>query len=373
MKTFTRDDLQTLLALHEGPCVSLYIPTERGLAAGPANHLAFKNGVKTAERHLNGSPNAAKVLARLNEFDAATNWGELRGTLCVFAAHDFFESYAVAESLALQTEVASTFLTRPLVKHLQDQVRYYVLSLSKENITLLEGTNGSLDPVRVPGMPRGMREFQTHHINHGTSHRFSSGSGMGAGHGGSEFDHEKEDMKALFKAVDRALIPITHGHRNPLILATFHHYSGTFHDVSKNPSLMEESIDGDPTKMTRDVLRERALAILSPHRQAALSHLAEQYKVAVERRRGTNYIPSIAKSALSGRVATLLVEDGRRIVGQIDRTTGEVPVMSGRPQAEGQDLIDEVAELVLGTSGSVYVLPKELMPTDSGVAAILRY
>jgi hypothetical protein len=35
MKTFTRDDLQTLLALHEGPCVSLYIPTERGLAAGP--------------------------------------------------------------------------------------------------------------------------------------------------------------------------------------------------------------------------------------------------------------------------------------------------------------------------------------------------
>jgi hypothetical protein len=91
-----------------------------------------------------------------------------------------------------------------LVKHLQDQVRYYVLCLSKENITLLEGTNGSLDPVRVPGMPRGMREFQTHHINHGTSHRFSSGSGMGAGHGGSEFDHEKEDMRSLFKAVDRA-------------------------------------------------------------------------------------------------------------------------------------------------------------------------
>lgn len=373
MKTFTRDDLQTLLSEHEGPCASLYIATERGLAAGPANQLAFKNAVKQVERQLNGSPKAAGIVEKLLAYEPTVEWGTLRGTLCVFASSGSFDAFALAETLQGQVEVATSYLTRPLVKYVQDQVRYYVLTLSKENITLWEGTNRTLDPVHVPGMPRGMREFETHHNLHNTSHRFSSGGGKGAGHGGSDSQYEKDDLRALFKAVDRALHTITHGHRNPLILATFHHYSGPFHDVSKNPSLMEESIDGDPSKMTRDMLRDRALAILEPHRKAALTNLAEQYKVAVERRRGTNYIPSIARSALSGRVATLLVEDGRRIVGKIDRATGEVPVMSTKPSAEGQDLIDEVAELVLGTSGSVYVLPKELMPTDTGVAAILRY
>lgn len=373
MKTFTRDDLQILLSDHDSPCASLYIATERGLAAGPTNELAFKNAVKQIDRQLDGNPKAEAVISKLKAFEPTVDWGSLRGTLCVFASPSSFETFALADTLPTQVEVAGSYLTRPLVKYVQDQVRYYVLTLSKENITLWEGTNQTLDPVHVPGMPRGMREFETHHNLHNTSHRFSSGGGKGAGHGGSDSQFEKDDLRALFKAVDRALHPITHGHRNPLILATFHHYSGPFHDVSKNPSLMEESIDGDPSKISRETLRDRALAILVPHRRAALTTLAEQYKVAVERRRGTNYIPSIARSALSGRVATLLVEDGRRIVGQIDRSTGEVPVMSARPAAEGQDLIDEVAELVLGTSGSVYVLPKDLMPTDTGVAAILRY
>jgi len=37
------------------------------------------------------------------------------------------------------------------------------------------------------------------------------------------------------------------------------------------------------------------------------------------------------------------------------------------------DVLDDLAEMVLKMDGQVLVLPRENMPTDSGVAAIYRY
>lgn len=37
------------------------------------------------------------------------------------------------------------------------------------------------------------------------------------------------------------------------------------------------------------------------------------------------------------------------------------------------DLLDDLAEAVLRTGGDVVVVPKDQMPSESGLAAILRY
>jgi hypothetical protein len=120
-------------------------------------------------------------------------------------------------------------------------------------------------------------------------------------------------------------------------------------------------------------MRHRAIEILKPRREKALRDIAAQYGAAAAHKRGTNYLPNISKAAVHGRVQTLLIEDGRRINGTLDRTTGEISGMSSAPDANGQDLLDDVSELVLAAGGSVYVLPKAMMPTDVGVAAIYRY
>ena len=183
----------------------------------------------------------------------------------------------------------------------------------------------------------------------------------------------KEETRALFRMVDKALFAITHDQRAPLILATFDQHHGMFHEVSKNPALLDERIDGDPDKMTLDAMRMRAIEILKPRREQALKEIAAQYGTAAAHNRGTNYLPNISKAAVYGRVQTLLIEDGRRITGHLDRTTGEITGMSLSAVANGQDLLDDVGEIVLAAGGSVYILPKSMMPTDVGVAAIYRY
>jgi hypothetical protein len=277
--------------------------------------------------------------------------------------------------------VADTFHTKGLLKSLQGELRYYVLALTRENITLFEGSRDKLDVVHVPGMPRGMRELETRSFDTSLSAK-SIGSAQGGAGGGtvmfgsgrsSHINEQKEETKALFRMVDKALFPITHDQRAPLILATFDQHHGMFHEVSKNPALLEERIEGNPAELGLDDIRKRALEILKPRREQALKELAALYGAAAAHKRGTNYLPNISKAAVYGRVQTLLIEDGKRIAGKLDRTTGDISGMSSAPNADGQDLLDDVSELVLAAGGTVYVLPKALMPTDVGVAAIYRY
>ena len=68
----------------------------------------------------------------------------------------------------------------------------------------------------------------------------------------------------------------------------------------------------------------------------------------------------------------MLVEADRVIPGVVDRTTGAIhPADSATSHVD--DMLDDLAELVIAQGGEVIVVPKERMPTESGLAAIYRY
>jgi hypothetical protein len=186
--------------------------------------------------------------------------------------------------------------------------------------------------------------------------------------GAADANDRKEDVKAFFRVVDAAVMKVAHDPRVPLILATFDHYFGMFREVSRNATLLDERIEGDPEVMGTDALRERALQILRPRREKLFAALADEYGTAVARHLGSNHLPAISQAAIAGRIRSLLIEDGRRLSGKLDRATGEVTGFSLNPGSGENDLLDDVSELVLARGG-----PATMMPTDVGAAAIYRF
>jgi len=75
---------------------------------------------------------------------------------------------------------------------------------------------------------------------------------------------------------------------------------------------------------------------------------------------------------VAGRVYQMFVESDRVVPGTLDRRTGEV-IMRSAPSAAGDDLLDEMAVLVISKGGQVVMLPSEKMPSSTGLAAIYRY
>ncbi|MFM8986802.1 MAG: hypothetical protein ACKONH_12250 [Planctomycetia bacterium] len=91
----------------------------------------------------------------------------------------------------------------------------------------------------------------------------------------------------------------------------------------------------------------------------------------------------MARAAVAGQVATLLIEADRFEAGRFDRATGAIafggpaPGAAARsgdvPAVGGEDLFGAVAETVLLHGGTILALARNEMPTESGVAAIYRY
>lgn len=383
MQPFIREELQALLAPYEGPCLSVYLPLGPISFDARPQALELKHALRQIEIALDSRPDwkqsARSVMETIARLGAEALPMASAGTLAIFASPGFHRSWVFPEAMPPVTIVSDSFHTKPLLKHVQEESAYYVLALTKENVTLYRGHDHELSVVPTPGMPRGMRELVGHRVDHSVSKRMTTavaGAGGGArffGPGGSDANDAKEDLKSFFRMVDKAVVQATHARPAPLILATFDQHCGMFHEVSRNPLLVRERIVGDPEAMKLDDLRDRALQILGPLRERRLEKIADEYGVAVARHRGSCDLSSISKAAVDGRVQALLVEDGRHVAGKLDRRTGEIMKASGPPQACAEDVLDDVSELVLARGGDVHVLPPAMMPTDAGFAAIYRY
>jgi hypothetical protein len=83
-------------------------------------------------------------------------------------------------------------------------------------------------------------------------------------------------------------------------------------------------------------------------------------------------LAQVADSAVAGRVATLLVEAERRVPGRIDTLNGDIK-LDDLANPEVDDLLDDIAEVVLRNRGQVVIVPAERMPADTGLAAIYRF
>ena len=76
---------------------------------------------------------------------------------------------------------------------------------------------------------------------------------------------------------------------------------------------------------------------------------------------------------VEGRVDTLLIEADRIIASRITNlVTGNMQNKDiENPKVD--DLLDDMSELAMRMGGTVTVLDKEQMPSESGVAAVFRY
>ena len=195
---------------------------------------------------------------------------------------------------------------------------------------------------------------------------------MHHGHGGKK-DEADSDTDRFFRAVDRAVLE--HHSRPsglPLLLAALPEHHHLFRQISHNPFLMAEGLTINPDSLPIDELRERAWQVVEPQYQARLAALAEEFAVANSNGLGSDDLTQVAQAAVSGRVATLLIESDRQIPGRLDGVTGRVETADlSDPQVD--DLLDDLGEMVKQMGGRVMVVQAEQMPGQTGLAAIYRY
>ncbi len=376
-------DFSTALTAHPGPpCLSLYQPTHRHHPGNQQDPLRFRHLVKKLEQSLEKEYPADKIHSLLEPFEELGRdrefWNHTLDGIAVLGSPGLFQVYGLQRSVPELAVVADSFHTKPLRRLLQSADRFQVLGLSLHEIKLFEGNRDAFDEIELaPGVPRTITEALGEKLTepHQTVASYGGtnlGSSMHHGHGGKK-DETEIDADRFFRAVDQAILQ--HHSRPsdlPLLLAALPEHHGIFRQISKNPFLVDEGIKIHPDALPLDELRERAWQIFEPQYQKRLMELTDDFAVAQSKGLGLDDVPKIAEAAVTGRIATLLIEAGREIAGRLDPATGKVQLTDlGHPEVD--DVFDDLCELVLNKGGKVVVVPSERMPTKTGTAATCRF
>jgi len=381
MKPQTNSALATLLEPQNAPCVSIYLPTHRTQPNRQQDPIRYKNLLRQAEQSLLQALYPEGVEAILKPFrDLANNerfWQRTLDGLAVLGTIGSFRTLSLRQPVNEIAVVAESFHIKPLLNVYQSTDRYHVLALSRKSVTLYGGDRNGLDVIDTHAdVPLTLEDALGSEVTspHLTVASYGGAGGAGMRHGHSSAQDEIDnDTERYFRAVDRAILEHhTRPTGLPLMLAALPEHQALFRRVSHNTNILSSGIDANPESMKADALAQRAWNIVEPEHAAQLQRTADGVAAALAKGVGSAELTEIATAAAQGRVDTLVVESGRSVPGRMDPISGALHFDSiEHPDID--DLLDDVAELVLRKSGNVRVLPADLMPSQSGAAASFRY
>lgn len=381
MHSLTADLASGILDRQLTPHLSLFQPTHRRHPENQQDPIRFRNLVARLGSSLSSRYPEQEVEALLQPYRELGSegrfWNETQDAIAVLGAPGFFRVYQLSRPVPERAIVADSFHLKPLLRIRQSADAYHILAVNRREMRLYEGSRDFVSEVDVVPGARTISEALGDELTepHLTVASYGgTGGGLPQRHGhGSKQDEIDLDTEKYFRAVDRIVLEhYSNPSQLPLILAALPEHQTPFRRVSHNRFLLEDGIPGDPFGQSRDALRERAWAVMEPRYLARLAALVETFGTARAAGLGAEDPTDIAKAAVTGRIDTLLIEAERVIAGRVD-ASGAVAFDVTLEDADVDDVLDDLGELVLKMKGRVVVVPAQRMPTDTGAAAVYRF
>ncbi len=385
MTALRTEDLETLLAERDGPCVSLYLPTHRTGRDIKQDPIRLKNLLKQAEHELEGvairDTDAAGILQPARDLLADPDfWEHASDGLAVFLAPGFAGTYRLPVTFQEKCVVSGAFHVKSLLPLLSGDGQFYVLALSQKHVRLLHGSRFNVGELEPDGMPTNLKEAlwlddpeRVLQYHSGTPGGGGRRAAVYHGQGGAS-DVEKTHLLRYFRLVDDGLVEFLGDDRAPLVLAGVDHYFPIYREASRYPHLVDGGVKGSPDDLSAATLHDRAWAMVEPIFRTEQEKASRRYTERAGKGGTSETLAEIVPAAHHGRVDTLFVALGEQRWGAfIPDGTGSVILHDAYEQGD-RDLLDVAAAATLKAGGRVYALPRERIPTtDSALAAIYRY
>jgi hypothetical protein len=385
----SRESLRPLVETQSGPCVSLFLPTDRTGVQRPQDHLRIRRLLRETETLLraNAQLGSAQVEDLLTPLWALLDdkmfWRHADDGLAIFRASQVFRSLRLPSSFQERVVVDDHFYLKPLLPLLADDGHFYVLALSQNAVRLLTCTHERARELKLPEqVPTSLAQFLggEERENDLQAHSAASFGTMGKGgrhpaifHGqGVGTDEAKDDILRYFQRIDRVLHELLRDETAPLVLAGVEYLLPMYQRANSYPHLLKQGIVGNPDKLKAQTLREQAWALVEPYLLQEQQHAAVHYRDLARTFRTSRNISEIVPAAYYGRVASLFVSRDQEQWGTFDPATGALQVHE-QAQPGDKDLLDLAATQTLLHDGAIYAVELAKMPDEVPLAAVFRY
>jgi hypothetical protein len=304
-------------------------------------------------------------------------WRRQQNGLAVFITRDQCKYLQLPFSVKRQCYINHSFYTSPLLPLLTSREHFYLLVISKRKATLYEADAFGMWEVPVEGMPNGIDDV-VHFEEKDDQQLFrtgSSGAGQGANyHGiGSGKPDEKANISMYMDEVDETLWKEVLSTKHiPLMLAAVEYMIPIFKKRTHYRHVVDDVLTGNFEYENTNSLYEKA-------REKMQAYFDEDLRQALEKYGNnsgnglTSTIPEeVIPACYYSRVDTLFIQKDAQLWGTFNEQDNKL-VLHPSEQAGDECMVNAAAAKAVETGAAVYMLEKGQMPSDSPMAALMRY
>lgn len=362
------------------PFISIYQKTSRYVEDNKHDSLVFKNLVKDIRSSLEekySKKEIKDVIEMLLKIENDSSfWRLTLDSIAIFATLEECIIYNLKKPIATLAVVADSFHIKPLIKYFQFQQTYQLLNIDGKSFQIFEGDGYNLENIELDdSIPKTMEEILG--LDYTDSY-LTRGSYSGVtksvfhGHGGRKEEAEI-DLEKFFRQADSIVYEnISKLSKLPMILLSPSIYHSLFMEISNNVYLEKKPISGTFESLNQVQIKKHIESHIRELFNIKINKLIEQYNQLRSNEKSSDQLIEIVSAAVDGRIEVILIQENKIIPGKIDLITKKIK-SKDLAHPEVDDILDDLAQITLEKSGQVFILKKEDMPTDSGVAAIYRY
>lgn len=388
MDQLTRENVEALIKHHRTPCISIYMPTEFWGQEEWQDPIRLKNLYREAEQQLykrDFSPLKAQQLMNpirmlINDH---TYWQHQGDGLAVFRSPDFFEAYRLPVPFKEEALVADYFKIKPLLPIMSQSKKFFILSLSQNEVKLYRGTPYTVTELDVKQFEKEFPKDALEALQFVDSQQALRPHQVTEGKRPSrERSHDQHTNANLwkirlfeyFRQIDRALNDFFGEKHDPLVLAGVDYYFPVYRQANTYPVLMKQGIPENPEEQRPEELHARAWHIVEPYFKKGERDAANRYQFLEGSKRGpvSNNTKEIVRSAIQGRVDTLFLQPDLAQWGLYDERTENITLHDDYMSGD-IDLMEFAAAQTYLNKGVIYAVDEHEMPSKSPLAAIYRY
>jgi hypothetical protein len=390
MDIISRTRILDLIQGCEGPAVSIYMPTfavGRRKEQSPIRLKNLYNQVEKLFSETGRGPTEIKSFLKPieNLIDDEFFWQQQTEGLALFLDKNNIHLFHLPEPVEERLFIGNHFHITPLIPIFKGNGQYYLLQIDQERPILMQGSKFQLEEVDELDLPESLQnifddyfEFHSHlsfHTSTATPNPDLPNQRNGAffGQSGGDDIDEKAEIRNFFHRFDDALMEYIGGQDIPLVLAGEGFLHNLYRQANTYPNLIEEGITKKVDQMS---IEER-------HR-LSWQLVEKKYKEDIERALGIYHqieakngeiavnIDNILPAAYYQRVHTLFAAEDVCIWGMFTPEENKVKI-KGKQSSKNEELINLTASYTLINGGQVFLIPKDKVPGDLNMAAILHY
>ena len=362
----TRATVERLLTARDDSSVSIYVSTSPLKQEAQASRIELKNLSGEATRQLETAGadrrGVEEIRDTLDELVADDDfWAEQARSLALFASPHGVRTFRLPSRLPQLVEVADRFYVKPLLRATTFPQAAFVLALAAGSVRLIEVLpDGPPFEVKVPGLPKDAASAAG---KASIADRSPSGRVQGS-------EGQKLRLRQYARKVESALRGVVTGLELPLILAATEPLESIYRSLNTYPGLAEPVIRRSPEGASDEELASAAREVLDTIYAGELRDIRALFELRSSQGRAGTDVAEVARAATNAAVDTLLVDIDEKLPGMVDESGA---VTFAEDDAISYGVVDEIAKRVLLAGGRVLAVRAPDLPSDSPVAAILRY